>query len=142
MDSKILFLDIKHLSSRFAAAYAGQTAESGSVIKSAGISPALLSEELIAACGEKDLLSEPSVSLKEIESEQFDLVVNIGSEAAAKSPLLSGIPAVVNWNLEEPSDCDSGSWMEFTKNLRVYVEDFFRHGSFNALLRQHICLEN
>lgn len=143
MDSKILFLDIKHLSSRFAAAYAGQTAESGSVIKSAGISPALLSEELIAACGEKEILSKPSVSLKEIElSEQFDLVVTIGRETAAKCPLLSGIPAVVNWNLEEPSECDRISWMEFTKDLRVYVEDFFRHGSFNALLRQHICLEN
>ena len=141
MNSEILFLDINNQVSTIAASIAQSFKVPGISITSAGISPQYLnrSNQDYSGSGVQD---KKVVFLDEIRSRQFDLVITIGKQAYQKCPILPGIPAIINWDIEEPADQNDNSFSAVAETIREHVADLFGRGFLKALLNQQMCMHD
>lgn len=137
MNSEILFLDKKNQISIIAGSFAEKFAIPGISITCAGISPQSLNDWNPGLSNINGIKGKRTLSLDEIRSRQFDVVITIGKEAGQRCPILPGIPATINWDIEEPEIPDDKSFESVAKIVREYVTDLFGRGFLNALLIQH-----
>jgi PAS domain S-box-containing protein len=85
-----------------------------------------------------DISSQPSLSLSDINSTSFDLVITLTSAAAVHCPVLPGNPAVLSWEIPDPY-ADSGEvsldkFRAVRDEIKRRLEYFFSGGYLSAMI--------
>jgi sigma-54 dependent transcriptional regulator, acetoin dehydrogenase operon transcriptional activator AcoR len=143
---RLLFLSTDNaVRSQMAEALARQVSGDRAVVFSAGCRQAVPIHPLTLktlADLDIDIDGLRSKSLEELKDIQFDLAVRISSRPQNETPLLAGVPAVLEWVVADPSvDDDRSSTLEArfhqcAEQIRTRVADLFELGYFSAFLTQ------
>ena len=141
--ARLLFIgDSNAARSQMAEGFARALAPPGVEVTSAGLTKGAVHPAAVRVMAEAgvDISGQHSKTVAELGAQLFDVVVTLSLRAKEQSPILQGIPGVVNWELADPAAAagpPEGVLQAFRRSrdeIKRLIGDLFERGYFRALL--------